>query len=276
MTAKKILFIAQEISPYVPESPLTPLGRELPLSALEAGREVRTFMPKWGNINERRGQLHEVIRLSGLNVTIDETEHPLIIKVASVVGTRMQVYFIDNEDFFNKRLAVADKEGNEYSDQCERRIFYARSVIETIKKLRWVPEVIYCQGWISALVPLFLRTVYSRDPMLKGVRTVFTPCTDMPLTLKTGDNFRQLIQAPGMPQTAFRDALPTPSPLHFDKLGIKHADAIALLPSERNEELRAYATKQNKPILELPEGPINNADVLAFIDGVWSKGKVVE
>ncbi|MCF0235779.1 MAG: glycogen/starch synthase, partial [Bacteroidaceae bacterium] len=142
MKAKKVLFITQEIFPYVSESAMSKAGREIPEAIQNSGFEIRTFMPRWGNINERRNQLHEVIRLSGLNISIDETDHPLIIKVASIQAARMQVYFIDNDDFFHKRMMIADEEGNEYADNIERAVFYARGVLETVKKLRWVPDVI--------------------------------------------------------------------------------------------------------------------------------------
>ena len=137
MAGKKVLFINQEIIPYVPETELSRMGRDLPQQIQENGFEIRTFMPKWGNINERRGQLHEVIRLSGMNLIIDETDHPLIIKVASIPISRLQVYFIDNEDYFIRRQAMTeDENGDEYADNGERAIFFARGVLETVKKLR--------------------------------------------------------------------------------------------------------------------------------------------
>ena len=145
MKAKKILFITQEMTPYVPDSELAAMGRELPQEIQEIGREIRTFMPKWGNINERRNQLHEVIRLSGMNLIIDDTDHPLIIKVASIQAARKHVEFIDNDDYFLKRLMALDENGNEYEDNSERAIFYARGVLETVKKLRWAPDGIHCQ-----------------------------------------------------------------------------------------------------------------------------------
>ncbi len=129
--------LTQEITPYVQQSNMSKLGQELPRLMQESGHEVRTFMPRWGTINERRNQLHEVIRLSGMNIIIDDTDHTLIIKVASILSTRMQVYFIDNDDYFHKRKLRADEDGNEYSDNAERAIFYARGVLETVKKLRW-------------------------------------------------------------------------------------------------------------------------------------------
>ena len=144
MAKKKILFISQEIMPYLPESEMAHIGRYLPQGIQEKGKEIRTFMPRYGCINERRNQLHEVIRLSGMNLIINDTDHPLIIKVASIQAARMQVYFIDNDDYFQHRQMVADENGVEYTDNDERAIFYARGVLETVKKLRWCPDVIHC------------------------------------------------------------------------------------------------------------------------------------
>ena len=142
---KKVLFINQEIAPYVPDSEMATFGADMPRCMQDAGFEIRTFMPKWAAINERRGQLHEVIRLSGMNLIIDDMDHPLIIKVASIPQTRIQVYFIDNEDYFQKRPAMTkDELGNDYPDNGERAIFFARGVLETVKKLRWAPDVIHC------------------------------------------------------------------------------------------------------------------------------------
>ena len=160
--ANKVLFITQEITPYVPETELSLTGRNLPQAIQEKGREIRTFMPKWGNINERRNQLHEVIRLSGMNLIIDDTDHPLIIKVASIQSARMQVYFIDNDDFFQNRLQITDENGVEYEDNDARTIFYARGVLETVKKLRWCPDIIHCHGWMTALAPLYIKRARER------------------------------------------------------------------------------------------------------------------
>lgn len=177
MKAKKVLFITQEITPYVSESPLSVMGRELPQYIQEKGREIRTFMPKWGNINERRKQLHEVIRLSGMNLIIDDTDHPLIIKVASIQSARMQVYFIDNDDYFLHRQMVADEEGNEYADNDERAIFYARGVLETVKKLRWCPEIIHCHGWMSAFAGMYIKKHTTTNPP-SATPKWFTPPTE--------------------------------------------------------------------------------------------------
>ncbi|HOK50567.1 MAG TPA: glycogen/starch synthase, partial [Bacteroidales bacterium] len=141
MERVKVLFISQEITPYLPESEMSVIGRYLPQGIQERGREIRTFMPRFGCINERRNQLHEVIRLSGMNLIINDTDHPLIIKVASIQSARMQIYFIDNEDFFQRKATVTDENGNLFPDTDERIIFFARGVIETVRKLRWAPDI---------------------------------------------------------------------------------------------------------------------------------------
>ena len=173
MVKKKVLFINQEMVPYVPTSEMATMGRNLPQKIQENGFEIRTFMPKWGNINERRGQLHEVIRLSGLNLIIDDTDHPLIIKVASIPVSRLQVYFIDNEDYFQRRRTMTeDESGEEFTDNGERAIFFARGVLETVKKLRWTPDIIQCQGWMAGVVPLYIKTAYHDDPSFANAKVV--------------------------------------------------------------------------------------------------------
>lgn len=174
MDAKRILFITQEIAPYLPETELSKISRHLPQSIQEKGREIRTFMPRYGSINERRNQLHEVIRLSGMNLIIDDTDHPLIIKVASIQSARMQVYFIDNEDFFHRKAMVADDDGKEFEDNDERAIFFVRGVLETVKKLRWIPDLVHCHGWLSALAPIYLKKMYADDPSFAGTKVVYS------------------------------------------------------------------------------------------------------
>jgi len=178
---KKVLFINHEISPFVPDSELSIMGRSLPQAIQDSGCEIRTFMPKWGHINERRGQLHEVQRLSGMNIIINDTDHPLIIKVASIPQTKIQVYFIDNEEYFIKPKSDDDVP----TTSCgERAIFFARGVIETMKKLRWSPDVIHCQGWMSAFVPLYIKHAYQDEPSVcnaKIVSSLFNSTEDIVL-----------------------------------------------------------------------------------------------
>ncbi len=185
MAKNKILYICQEITPYLPESEESLLCRQLSQSMQEAGNEIRTFMPRFGCINERRNQLHEVIRLSGMNLIIDDNDHQLIIKVASIPSARIQIYFIDNDDFFARKAALTDADGTEFEDNDQRMVFFARGVLETVKKLRWTPDVVHCHGWFSAIAPIYLRKVFDDDPIFRNVKIVVSLYNDrfkQPLT----------------------------------------------------------------------------------------------
>jgi starch synthase len=172
MSKHKILYICQQIMPYLPENEESKLCRELSQVMQERGNEIRTFMPRYGCVNERRNQLHEVIRLSGMNLIIDDNDHQLIIKVASIPSARIQIYFIDNEDFFSRRATVRDEAGVEFEDNDERMVFFARGVLETVKKLRWTPDIVHCHGWFSTVAPLYLRKVFNNDPIFRDVKIV--------------------------------------------------------------------------------------------------------
>lgn len=174
MESLKVLYVSQEITPYLPENEISYISRYLPQGIQETGQEIRTFMPKYGNINERRNQLHEVIRLSGMNLIIDDTDHPLIIKVASIQSARMQVYFIDNDDYFHRKATVKDSHGRFFEDNDERMIFFARGVLETVRKLRWSPDLVHCHGWFTSLVPLYLKKAYREDPLFADSKVVFS------------------------------------------------------------------------------------------------------
>lgn len=249
--AKKILFINQEISPYVPDSALSLMGRNLPQNMQEKGYEIRTFMPKWGNINERRGQLHEVIRLSGMNLIIDDTDHPLIIKVASIQASRIQVYFIDNDDYFSKRLMASDENGEEYSDNGERAIFFARGVLETVKKLRWVPDIIHCQGWMSAVVPLYVKMAYRDEPSFANTKVV-TSLFGRSLKKGVGDNFKECLK--------FRDVNGGVLEKYADnfdfgelaKLAIDYSDGVIEAEKSVEAEWADYTSQKNIPLLKYP------------------------
>ena len=172
MDSQKVLIISDWIYPFTPHTLVADATRTHILGMQDMGAEIRSFMPKWGPINERRNQLHEVIRLSGMNLIIDETDHPLIIKVASLAAARMQIYFIDNDDYFMKRKKICDEKGVEYPDNGERAIFYARGVLETVKKLRWVPDIGHVHGWISALTPLYIKKAFADEPSFRDCKVV--------------------------------------------------------------------------------------------------------
>lgn len=271
MKAKKILFITQEMTPYVPESELAEIGRKIPQAIQEKGREIRTFMPKWGNINERRNQLHEVIRLSGMNLIIDDTDHPLIIKVASIQAAHMQVYFIDNDDYFMKRQMACDENGNEYDDNGERAIFYARGVLETVKKLRWVPDVIHCQGWMSALVPLYIKTAYSEEPSFCDCKVVYSAPT-AGLSRPMGKNFGHSIAFKTVDSSVLKDFSEDCTFEELNRLAVNYSDGVTVPEGEAGQSLAQYARSRGVPVLE--GLTVNGADALAdFFDQVWSAGK---
>ena len=174
MKKSKVLFISQEINPYLSETSISSISRKLPQGIQESGKEIRTFMPRFGCINERRNQLHEVIRLSGMNLIIDDSDHPLIIKVASIQSARMQVYFIDNEEYFQRKHIFRDAKKKFYRDNEDRMIFFCRGVLETVKKLGWNPDIIHCHGWMTSLIPLYIKTAYNDDPIFKDSKVVYS------------------------------------------------------------------------------------------------------
>lgn len=252
MKAKKVLFINQEITPYVPESEMSNLGRQIPQIIQEKGYEIRTFMPKWGNINERRGQLHEVIRLSRMMLIIDETDHPLIIKVASIPSTRIQVYFIDNEDYFTKRLMAKDENGDEYDDNGERAIFFARGVLETVKKLRWTPDIIHCQGWMCSAIPLYVKTAYKDEPSFANTKVV-TSLFSEELHGGLGEKFKDSIEFRDVKSDILDNYNKDFGFIDLEKLAIDYSDGIVKAGTEVNPEILKYVTEKGKPIINHPE-----------------------
>ncbi|MFW6203200.1 MAG: glycogen/starch synthase [Marinilabilia sp.] len=248
MENNKVLFISQEITPYLPETSMSTLCRNLPQSIQERGKQIRTFMPRFGSINERRNQLHEVIRLSGMNLIIDDTDHPLIIKVASIQAARMQVYFIDNEDYFSRKNKVADDDGKEFEDNDERIIFFARGVLETTKKLRWAPDVVHCQGWFTALAPLYIKKTMSDDPYFSGTKVVYSVFDDE-FQNDLDPKIKQKIKLEGISDKDVKVLKPA-SFTNLTKLAIDHADGIIKGSENINPEVEQYIKDSGKPFLE--------------------------
>ena len=266
--ANKVLFITQEIIPYVSESEMSLVGRNQPQAIQEKGREIRTFMPKWGNINERRNQLHEVIRLSGMNLIIEDTDHPLIIKVASIQSARMQVYFIDNDDYFQNRLQVVDENGVEYEDNDARAIFYARGVLETVKKLRWCPDVIHCHGWMTALAPLYIKKAYKDEPSFRDAKVVFS-LYDNDFKEPFHPDFANKLLLKGISK---KDVADLKEPVDYTalcKLAVDYSDGVIQQSEHVNEEVIAYARQIGKPVLGYQSPEIFADACNDFYDQVW-------
>jgi starch synthase len=227
---------------------MSEIGRFLPQKTQESGKEIRTFMPRFGLINERRNQLHEVIRLSGMNLIIDDIDHPLIIKVASIQQARMQVYFIDNEDFFHRKAKFKEKKGKFFDDNDERTVFFSKGVLETVKKLGWAPDIIHCNGWFTCFVPLFVKTAYKHNPILSDSKIIFSLYEDG-FTDKFKSGFERKILMNGLEKENLG---------HYEKGdyvslikgAIDNSDAIIQSSAKVNHETLDYAISSGKPFLE--------------------------
>jgi starch synthase len=247
MESIKVLFISQEITPYLAETKLSRIGRYLPQGIQELGKEIRTFMPRYGCINERRNQLHEVIRLSGMNLIIDDTDHPLIIKVASIQSARMQVYFIDNEDYFQRKHIVSDSSGKEFEDNDERALFFARGVIETVKKLRWAPDIVHCHGWMTALVPVYLRNIYVDDPLFHDYKIIYSVYNNDFIN-PFRSTFADKLRYDGIDGDTLK-IVKKPDFVNVSKLAIKYSDGIIIGSEDISKELKKYIDSAGKPVL---------------------------
>ena len=247
---KRILFISQEITPYLAEeNPIRLLNRQLPEYFQAHGYETRTFMPKFGEINERRNQLHEVIRLSGMNLIIEDSDHPLLIRVASIQTARIQIYFIDNDDLFHRRKGVSDDNGVEYADNDDRVIFYARGVIETVKKLRWTPDVILCSGWMSSLAPLYLKKAFNDEPFFAHSKVVLM-LDDNEYQKPFSTKFADKLRIDGITNTDVRSI--ADFPVGYEellRLAVDYSDAIVYATPKVNQRVANYAETKGKPIL---------------------------
>lgn len=245
--AQKVLFVNSEIYPYLPESPAASIGRYLPQGIQDRKKEIRIFMPRFGCINERRNQLHEVIRLSGMNIIISDVDRPLVIKVASISAARIQVYFIDNEDYFRRKAVYADADGNFFRDNDERAIFFARGVLETAKKLRWAPDVIHCSGWFSQLIPAYLKKAYKGDPIFASAKVVLSLYDDTPAQSFSKDFASKVPFGALSAGDLLLGAAPTG--IELAKTAIKYSDGIILGSADVNEELVGFAKELSLPIL---------------------------
>ena len=248
MQKTRVLYITPEIVPFLPESEVSSTVRTLAQGVHERDKEIRIFMPRFGVINERRHQLHEVIRLSGMNLIVNDVDHPLIIKVASVPQARMQVYFIDNEEFFKRKRTYTDEDEKFFKDNDERAIFFCRGVVETVKKLGWTPDIVHCHGWMTGFLPLYLKKMYADDPHFSNAKIIYTPYADE----FSGNLDSKLIDKLNFDKIANEDVafLKTPNALNLNKTGAQWADAITIGSETINSELSSYINDSGKPVLD--------------------------
>ena len=255
MKANRILYVAKEVVPFTSSTAMSENCRYLPQAIQEMGHEIRTFMPKWGSINERRNQLHEVIRLSGMNLIIDDTDHPLIIKVATLQPARMQVYFIFNEDYFNKNITEELETELSPEDNDERSIFYVRGTLETMKKLRWVPDVIHCSGWLTALAPLYIKDYYGDDPSFQHAKVVYS-LFDTELAQPFDERLYEKLQFDGLKDSNIKGLKGKQATmLDLMKIAIKHSDGIIQCSENIDPEILKLVEKSKLPFL-----PYNNGE----------------
>ncbi|OFX57993.1 MAG: glycogen synthase [Bacteroidetes bacterium GWA2_30_7] len=249
MEKTKVLFVSQEIAPYLPESQMSKIGRFLPQGIQEKGSEIRTFMPRYGCINERRNQLHEVIRLSGMNLIINDMDHPLIIKVASIQSARMQVYFIDNEDLFHRKHILCDSNEVFFKDNDERAIFFARGVLETVKKLRWAPDIVHCHGWITSMVPMYIKRAFKEDPLFSNSRVIYSLYDDYFDTV-FDKKFKDKVHVDGVSSEDVEEIKKVVDYNTTTKLAIQFSDGIIMASNNISPNIRKHLNTLDKPILE--------------------------
>ena len=251
----RILYISSEITPYIPESPSAIVGRYMPQAAQENGMEIRSFMPKYGCINERRNQLHEVIRLSGMNIVVNDVDRPLVIKVASIQQARIQVNFIENEDYFKRKFIFRDEKDKFFADSDERAILFAKGTLETVKKLRWQPTIVHCSGWIASLVPLYLKKTFKADPIFTDCKIIVSLYDEINKEKFSSSFAKKVLTGNLKPSDV--ELINTPNGINLAKLAVKYADGVIFGSKNVSKEVIDFAAKEKKPSLaytEITEG----------------------
>jgi starch synthase len=266
MSKPRVLYISQHLTPYLPETTMSHVSRMLPQGTHEKGKEIRVFMPRFGKINERRHQLHEVIRLSGMNLSVDDTDHPLIIKVASIPTARIQVYFIDNDTYFKRKAVLKDDKGAMFADNDERSIFFVRGVLETVRQLGWAPDIIHCSGWMTSLVPLYLKHVFADEPYFANAKVVFS-AYDEGFEGSLDARMAEKAAAHGIPADAL-ECIADPTFDNLTCMAMRHADAVIVGAESLSDEATATLAGLDKPVLSCPgtEGVVG--EINTFYDTI--------
>jgi starch synthase len=247
MKDKRILYVSSEVVPYLAENEVSLMSYDVPKMINDQGGQIRIFMPRYGNINERRHQLHEVIRLSGMNLVVNDLDMPLIIKVASIPKERIQVYFIDNDEYFKRKSTFADEDGVMYPDNDERAIFFAKGVVETVKKLNWVPDIIHVHGWLASMLPVYMKHYYKNEALFSETKIVtsvyassFSETLDVEMINK--------VKFDGVPHEAIAD-LEVPNYDNVLKTAVLNSDAVIIASNNLSPSLTKFIESSNKPFL---------------------------
>ena len=236
--------------PYTGETTMGEIASLLPQKIQEGGKDIRIFLPKFGSINERKHQLHEVIRLSGMNLIIDDFDHQLIIKVASIQKLRLQVYFIDNDEYFPRRQMFHEKDGSFMKNNDERMIFYCKGVIETVRKLGWKPDVIHCQGWFTSLVPMYIKKLYAGNPLFEDVKIIYS-VFDNSFDGVLSDTLPEKLLFENLEESDAA-SLKESNITTLHKFAIDHSDAVVQASADMNKEVLEYIKSSEKPFMEYP------------------------
>ncbi|MFI0491846.1 glycogen/starch synthase [Flavobacterium sp.] len=247
MEDKRILYVSSEVVPYLAENEVSSMSYEVPKMINNLGGQIRIFMPRYGNINERRHQLHEVIRLSGMNLVVNDLDMPLIIKVASIPKERIQVYFIDNDEYFKRKATFTDEEGVLYPDNDERAIFFAKGVVETVKKLNWVPDIIHVHGWMAALLPIYMKHFYKNEALFSETKIV-TSIYGQSFEGTLDKEMINKVTFDGIPKEAVLD-LESPDYENIMKAAIIHSDAVIIASEKVSSSLTKFIESSGKPFL---------------------------
>ncbi|MCB0658441.1 MAG: glycogen/starch synthase [Saprospiraceae bacterium] len=249
MSKKRILFVTQEMKPYTTLSEISEIVRRLPTYMHEQGMEIRILMPRFGTINERRHRLHEVVRLSGMNIIVDDDDYPLIIKVASLPGARLQVYFLDNDEFFRRKHLFTDGSGSPFEDNLDRMVFFSKGVLETIKKFGWPPDIIHCHGWMTSLVPLYLKTAYKNEPLFAHTKVIYSVYDPGLIPPNLSEHFREKAAINNL-ETSLLDAYSPDNGLHLDSGAVNYADAVIQGSETIDQSVTTQLTDSEKPVLQ--------------------------
>jgi starch synthase len=268
MKDKRILFVSSELIPYLPETEVSKMAFEVPKEMHHQGAQIRMFMPRFGVINERRHQLHEVIRLSGMNLIINDMDMPLIIKVASIPKERMQVYFIDNEEYFKRKSVYTDEKGKLFEDNDERAIFFAKGVVETVKKLKWAPDIIHVHGWMASLLPLYLKEYYKNDPLFVESKIITSAFNYEEYDITNKKEFVKKIKFDLIPDSKLIP-LENGTENSLLKIAIENSDAIIKGSEELSSDITAYIENLDVPVLDFqPQDDFSEAYINFYLNKV--------
>ncbi len=249
MSKKRVLFVTQEMNPYTTLTEISTLVKKLPQYAQEKGMEIRVLMPKYGLINERRHRLHEVVRLSGMNIIVDDDDFPLIIKVASLPGARLQVYFLDNEEFFRRKFMFEDAKEKPFDDNQDRMVFFCKGVLETVRKFGWPPDIIHCHGWMTSLVPFYLRTVYKDEPIFQNSKIIYSVYNNS-LESTFDSRFVEKASINNLTPEDLANYVNGDGSVNLHAGALVHSDAIIKGSESYDEALAKNIESVDKPMLE--------------------------